>query len=299
VSVAVFIASQRTSHGIPHAVSCRALGRSQAWFYKWASRRAHSPRALRRARLAAAVATLFAARKGTEGAPRITVRLRRAGWRVSENTVAAVMREQHLVARPRRHRRGTTRPGRGRWRAPDLLGRDFTAPAPAVRWCGDGTEIPTAEGRFYLDAVQDLFSRRLVGFAMGAHHDEALATAALQMAVAVRGGHVNGVVFHTDQGSEYTAGDFRAACARIGVRQSMGRTGSALDNAAAESWNSTLEFELLRAVPLATREQARAAVAAWIDDYNTERLHSGVDMFPPVEYEQRAVWNRKNNKEAA
>jgi transposase InsO family protein len=134
---------------------------------------------------------------------------------------------------------------------------------------------------------------------MGAHHDEALATAALQMAVAVRGGHVTGVVFHTDQGSEYTAAGFRAACTRVGVTQSMGRTGSALDNAPAESWNSTLELELLRTGPFATREQARAAVAAWIDDYNTERLHSGVEMFPPVEYEQRTAAARNNNKEAA
>jgi transposase InsO family protein len=298
VRLAAFIAAQRTEHGIPHAVSCRALCRSQPWFYKWRAR-GPSPRAARRARLAAAVAKAFRRRGGTEGAPRITVRLRRAGWRVGENTVAALMREQHLAARPPRRRRGTTRPGRGRWCAADLLERDFTAPAPNTRWCGDGTEIPTAEGKCYLDTVEDLFSRRIIGFALGAHHDEALAEAALQMAVAVRGGNVAGAVFHTDRGSEYTAGDFRAACTRIGVTQSMGRTGSALDNAAAESLFSSLEFELLRGARFADRDAARAAVAAWIDDYNTERLHSTASMLPPVEYEQQAAAARQKKKAAA
>ena len=112
------------------------------------------------------------------------------------------------------------------------------------QWYGDGTEIVTGEGKLYLDSVLDMGSRRIVGFALGAHHDAALAYGALAMAVAVRGGAVPGVVFHTDQGSEYTAGSFRAACERLGIAQSMGRPGSALDNAVIESWHSTLEFEL-------------------------------------------------------
>jgi transposase InsO family protein len=248
--------------------------------------------------LGAAVAAVFHRRGGTEGSPRITVRLRRAGWRVSANTVAALMREQHLVARPRRRRRGTTRHGEGRWCAADLLGRDFTAASPDVRWCGDGTEIPTGEGKLHLDTVEDLFSRRIVGFALGEHHDEALAEAALQVAVAVRGGRVPGVVLHTDRGSEYTAADFRAACVRMGITQSMGRVGSALDNAAAESLFSTLEFELLRGRPFATRGQARAAVAAWIDDYNTARLHSAIGMLPPLEYELLHAAARQNAEAA-
>ncbi|GAA3168374.1 hypothetical protein GCM10010466_68330 [Planomonospora alba] len=109
---------------------------------------------------------------------------------------------------------------------------------------------------------------------------------ALQMAVAVRGGGVAGVRFHTDQGSEYTAGLFRAACARMGVVQSMGRAGSALDNAAAESLFSSMEFEVLRAGPFASRAEARTAVAAWIDDFNHVRLHSADGLRPPVEFER-------------
>jgi transposase InsO family protein len=112
------------------------------------------------------------------------------------------------------------------------------------RWYGDGTEIRTAEGKLYLDSVLDMASRRILGFALGAHHGTALAYGALAMAVAVRGGAVPGVVFHTGQVRQYTARAFRQACERLSVRQSMGRPGSALDNAVIESWHSTLEFEL-------------------------------------------------------
>ena len=130
-------------------------------------------------------------------------------------------------------------------------------------------------------------SRRIVGFALGAHHDAALAYGALAMAVAVRGGAVPGVVFHTDQGSEYTAAQLPAgACERLGIAQSMGRPGSALDNAVIESWHSTLEFELRSLQKFATRAAARAAVAAWIEDYNHVRRHSALGMRSPVDYER-------------
>jgi putative transposase len=106
------------------------------------------------------------------------------------------------------------------------------------------------------------------------------------MAVTVRGGQVPGLVFHTDQGSEYTAGMVRAACGRLGIRQSMGRPGSALDNAVIESWHSTLEFELRAVEHFTTRAQARTRVAAWIDDYNRHRRHSALAMMSPVDYEK-------------
>jgi transposase InsO family protein len=283
--VASFIAAQRDAHGVPQAVGCRALGVSQSWFYKWKGGQL-PPRAARRERLKAEIARLFAAREGKDGSPRITAALRDAGWRVSENTVAALMREQGLAARRRRRRRVTTRPGKGRWRAPDLVKRKFAAGAINRRWYGDGTEIVTGEGKLYLDSVLDMGSRRIVGFALGAHHDAGLAYGALAMAVAVRGGAVPGVVFHTDQGSEYTAGSFRAACQRLGVAQSMGRPGSALDNAVIESWHSTLEFEFRSLHSFATQAAARTAAAAWIEDYNHLRRHSALGMRSPVDYER-------------
>jgi transposase InsO family protein len=258
---------------------------SPAWFYKWRGGDV-SLRRKRRCALGAQIDYLFTRHHRSYGSPRITADLRAAGWRVSENTVAKLMAERGLVARRKNSRRGTTRADRSARKAADVLGRDFTPPArPDTRWCGDLTEIPTDEGKFYLAAVLDLHSRRCVGFAMSAHHDAELARAALCVAIAVRGGSVAGVVFHTDQGGEYTAGLFADACARTGITQSMGRTGSALDNAAAESFNSTLEFELLREQHFATREQTRPTVAGWIDEYNTVRRHSTNGMLSPVDYE--------------
>jgi putative transposase len=283
--VAAFIASQREEHGVPYAVSCRALGVSQSWFYKWKDGQL-PVRAARRERLKAETARLFSEREGKEGSPRVTAALREDGWRVSENTVAGLMAQMGLAARRKKKRRSSTRPGKGRWRAPDLVRRKFAADGINRRWYGDGTEIKTAEGKLYLDSVMDMGSRRIVGFALGAHHDAALAYGALAMAVTVRGGSVPGVVFHTDQGSEYTARAFRAACERLGVAQSMGRPGSALDNAVIESWHSTLEFELRSLREFATRAQARPAVAAWIEDYNTVRRHSALGMRSPAAYEQ-------------
>lgn len=282
--MAGFIAAQRADHGVPHAVACRALEVSQAWFYKWR----HGDGSLRRARrraLATLIAALFAQHRGTYGAPRITADLREMGWRISQNTVAAIMGEQGLRARAKRRRRSTTRPGKGRWRAPDLVKRDFTARRINQRWFGDGTEIDTAEGKLQLASVLDVRSRRILGFALSEHHDAELAYGSLAMAVAVRGGQVGGVVLHTDQGSEYTAGMFRAACTRLGIRQSMGRPGSALDNSVIESWHSTLEFELRSLEVFQTKAAARRRVAEWIDEYNRTRRHSSLGMISPIDYE--------------
>lgn len=201
--MAGFIVAQRVQHRVPHATSCRALGVSQGWFYKWRHGDASVQHA-RREQLKVDIIRLFASHHGTYGSPRITADLRDEGWRVSQNTVAAVMREQDLAARVPRRRRQTTRAGRGRWRAPDLIGRDFATDRLNHKWYGDGTEIVTDEGKLFLDSVLDMGSRRIAGFALGEHHDADLAYDALSMAVAVRGGKpaVAGVIMHTDQGSE-------------------------------------------------------------------------------------------------
>jgi putative transposase len=133
--------------------------------------------------------------------------------------------------------------------------------------------------------VEDLASRRVAGFALGDHHDAELAAAALKMAAAVRGGDVAGVIFHSDRGSEFTASLYERVCERLGVTQSMGRVGSALENAACESFFSTLEFELLSRKTFPTKAQARREVAGFIDRYNRLRRHSSCAMKRPVEYE--------------
>jgi transposase InsO family protein len=272
------------------------VGVSQAWFYKWRNGDG-SPRRKRRAALAATIAYLFAKHKQTYGSPRITADLRDLGWRVSKNTVAELMAEQGLVARRKRRRRGTTKSDKSARKAPDLLRRDFRPrKAPNVAWVGDLTEIPTDEGKLHLAAVEDLHSRRVPGFAMGIHHDAPLARAALCMAIAVRGGSVAGVIFHSDQGGEYTGELFAAACRTAGVTQSMGRTGSALDNAAAESFNSTVEWELLRNSHFRTREEARHAVAEFIDDYNNQRRHSTNGMLSPIDYERACADSKRTGE---
>jgi transposase InsO family protein len=155
---------------------------------------------------------------GHYGSPRVAADLRADGWRVSEKSVAASMRRQGLVGRRTRRRfRSLTRPDKAAAPAPDLVKRDFTAPAINLKWCGDLTEIPTDEGKLYLAHVEDLASRRIPGFALSEHHDSGVAVAALHMAAAVRGGDVTGVNFHSDRGSEHTADLFESACRRLGV----------------------------------------------------------------------------------
>lgn len=212
-----------------------------------------------------------------------------AGWRVSVNTVAQVMHDNRWFGRAPRQRRALTKQAKRALAAPDLVGRAFWAPRPDQRWCGDVTYIDTAQGTVYLATVLDLCSRRLLGYALGDHHDAALTEAALQMAVTTRAGEgrdVRGVVFHSDRGSEYTAKIFKLACARMGVRQSMGRVGSALDNAAAEAVNSTIKVEVVHRTRFTTRAQARAVIGAWISGfYNTRRRHSACGGLSPIDYE--------------
>jgi putative transposase len=289
LSRAAFIADQKASHGVPYAVACRALGVSESWFFKWHDR---PPTAAeqRRAAVDAAVRAAFDASKGTYGSPRIHRDLAEDGWRISEKTVAKSMARQHLVARSKKRRKGLTRPDKRKRPFPDLVQRDFTALAPNMKWCGDITEIPTDEGKLYLATALDLFSRRLLGYATSAHPDAVLAGQAIKMAVATRGGNVAGVIFHTDRGSTYTADDFTGLCAKLKVTQSMGRVGSCFDNAAAESFFSTLEWEVLSRHHFSTRDEAREVITRWVCDfYNKARRHSSCGMKSPIDYENSSI----------
>ena len=286
MSLAEHIAAQRTDHGVSHAVACRALGVAESSFYEQRSR-PPSAALQRRERLDAAVKRCFEASGGTYGSPRVRAQLRRDGLAVSKKTVEASMARQGLQGRTKRRRRSLTRPDKAAAPAPDLLGRDFTASAPDQKWVGDFKQADTDAGPVFLASVEDLYSRRLLGFATSDRHPTAeLAAAALNMAAATRGGDVEGVIFHTDRGSQYTSTDFAQACRRLGVTQSMGRTGSALDNAAAESFFSTLQHELISRRRWHTRHQARRDIAAWIDTwYNPLRLHSANNMTSPNDHE--------------
>jgi transposase InsO family protein len=155
---------------------------------------------------------------------------------------------------------------------PDLVKRDFTAPTPNMKWVGDMTEIPTDEGKLYLSTAIDLFSRRLLGYATSAHPDAELAGGTIKMAVAARGGkgRVAGVIFHSGRGSTYTAHTFTMLCDKLDIRQSMGRTGSCFDNAAAESFFSTLEHEVLSRHHFTSRDDAQRVIVVWIVDFYNE-----------------------------
>ena len=166
------------------------------------------------------------------------------------------------------------------------------------RWVGDITEIPTAAGKLYLATVIDLYSRRLLGAATSRHPDAALACAAIEMAVATRGGKqaiwrdddAQKLIFHTDRGSTYTAKRFTKLCRKMGIRQSMGRVGSCFDNAAAEAFFSSLEWEVLSRNEFHTIMEAQAVVLEWCYGfYNHQRRHSAIGMMSPVDYENTAV----------
>jgi putative transposase len=296
VSVARFIADQRTTYRVPHTLTCALLGVSVSWFYKWLGR-APTSTEQRRAELDAAVADAFRAARGLHGSPRLHADLRAAGWTVAEKTVADSMRRQGLIARRIRRRGGLTRQDKTAPKFPDLLHRDFTAAAPNSRWVGDMTEIRTAADKLYLATVLDLYSRRLLGAATGLHPNAELACAAIEMAVAARGGteQIAGVIFHTDRGSTYTAATFTALCRRLDIRQSMGRVGSCFDNAAAEAFFSSLEWEVLSRHEFATTAQARATVIDWCYGfYNHQRRHRAAAGLSPINYETTAL-----NRDAA
>jgi transposase InsO family protein len=320
VSVARFIADQRTNYRVPHTVVCALLGVSLAWFYKWLGRAQgpaaasglHTPSDRRRDTIDRAVRVMFIKKRGLHGSPRLVHDLRDDGWRVSEKTVADSMRRQGLIARRIKRRNGLTRQDKTAPKFPDLLRRDFTADRANARWVGDMTEIPTADGhgrpgpKLYLATVIDLYSRRLLGAATGLHPDADLACAAIKMAVAARGGReeiwredeAERVIFHTDRGSTYTANSFTKLCAQQGIRQSMGRVGSCFDNAAAEAFFSSLEWEVLSRHDFENTRQAQAVVLDWCYGfYNHERRHSSADMMSPVLYED--INSAAPNREAA
>jgi putative transposase len=215
VSVARFIADQRTKHQVPHVSCCRILGISVSWLYKWLGRKATAQQ-LRRGELDAAVNSAFDASHGTYGSPRIHADLLEGGWTVGVNTVAESMRRQGLQGRKPKRRRGLTRQDKNAPKFPDLVKRDFIAAAPNVKWCGDMTEIPTDEGKLYLATVLDLFSRKLLACPTSVHPDAALVCDAIKIAAAVRGGRPEiGGSCSTPTGARATPQGISPVCASV------------------------------------------------------------------------------------
>jgi transposase InsO family protein len=261
----------------------RLLRVSTSGYYGWLAREP-SAHACSDAQLLARIRTLHASSRGTYGAPRIHAQLAREGVHVARKRVARLMRLAGLRGASRRRWPHTTRQRAGARRAPDLVRRHFSADACDVLWVADATYLPTDEGFLYLAVVLDVFSRRVVGWAMSNHLYTELMLRALDMALNQR--RHEGVILHSDQGSQYTSIAFGRRCREAGVQPSMGTVGDAYDNAMCESFFGTLEAELLMREHFATHEQARTRIFWFLEGwYNVRRLHSSIGYCSPLEFE--------------
>jgi putative transposase len=272
-----------------HSVTtmCRVLGVSASGYYAWTGRD-RSARAKQDEALVKQIRAFHKRSRGTYGAPRIHRDLRGVGIRVGRKRVARLLKQAGLqgVSR-RRSPRTTIRADHGR-PAPDLVERQFAASRPNHLWVADITYIPTWSGTLYLAVVLDVWSRRIVGWAMETHLRTELVLAALDMAIDQR--RPVGVIHHSDQGCQYTAVGFGLRCRDAGVRPSMGSVGDCYDNAMCESFFATLECELLDRTSFPTPKRARLEVFDFIEGwYNPHRRHSALDYESPMDFEAQHV----------
>ncbi|WP_345608803.1 IS3 family transposase, partial [Streptomonospora salina] len=264
---------------------CAVLQLSRSGYYAWRARAgAREQRAAADAELTTRIAAIHAADRAC-GAPRITAELREQGHVINHKRVERLMRTAGIEGLHLRRKVRTTVPEPATAPAGDLLGRDFTAQAPNTRYVGDITYLPVDGDRFlYLATVIDLYSRRVVGWSIADHMRAELVCDALEGARRARGGCLDGAVFHTDHGAQYTSRRFQTQCAELGVVRSMGAVGSSADNAAAEAFHATLKRETLQGPGLKrwpSPHTARMAVFSWINRYNTRRRHSAIGYLAP------------------
>ncbi|MEZ5298163.1 MAG: IS3 family transposase [Ilumatobacteraceae bacterium] len=224
-----FIAEEQADPDCPWSVveMCRVLEVSRSGFYDWEAR-PPSDREMTDRQLAIEIEAIWECSARTYGAPRVHRWLRKQGFRVGRKRVARIMREHGWEGETGRRKVRTTIVDRGATAAADLVKRDFNPTQPDVCWCGDITYLRTGEGWLFLATVIDLYSRRVIGWSVADHMRTELVASALEMAVATRGGHVDGVIFHSDRGSQYTSAEFGDLCTGLGVVQSMGATGVCL-----------------------------------------------------------------------
>lgn len=279
----------------PLTLMCRALGVSRSGFYAWQTREP-SKRARQDQRLRIHVRAAFRKSKRTYGSPRLHQQLRREGLFCGRKRVERLMREEGLIARPRRRFRRTTDSNHLHPIAPNLLARNFEVgqvDGPDRVWVSDLTYVPTRQGWLYLATVLDLGTRRVVGWNMSDTLAVELATGALEMGLAQRR-TAPGLIHHSDRGVQYAAHAYREILERHGAIASMSRKGNCWDNAVAEAFFSTLEFELIEGADWQTRAEARRAIFRYIEGwYNRERLHSSLGYLSPVEYERRLALTRR------
>jgi putative transposase len=295
--VRIFEFIDRQKAEFPVKVLCRVCGVSRSGFYAWAGR-GPGGRDAEEETLAREIEAIWEASRRSYGSPRVWRRLRRNGFRLSRKRVARIMAERGWRGRAGRRRVRTTIVDPAAAPAPDLVGRDFTAARPGEKLVGDITYVRTWEGWLYLATVIDVYSRRVVGWSVADHMRASLVGDALEAGAGCNGGRLHGAIFHSDRGSQYTSSEYRQLCERLGVRQSMGRTGVCWDNAVAESFFATLKTELIYTTSWPTKAKTRLAITEWIEaHYNRRRMHSSIDYNTPLEHEQ-LYWNQTSSKAA-
>lgn len=267
---------------------CDALGVSRSGYYAWLARKP-SDAEVRREELTEQVKQIHAEVKGRYGSPRIHAELVDRGHECSVNFVAQVMRDAGIAAKTKRKFRQTTDSNHTLPVAPNVLDRDFNPEEPNTSWVADVTYIPTREGWLYLAVVEDLFSRRVVGWSMDATMTSRLVVDALEMALAARlpGSSSSALVAHSDRGSQYASELYQRRLSEEGIECSMSRRGNCWDNAAMESFFASLKKELVHDEDYATREQAKASIFEYIEAfYNRVRRHSALGYVAPEKYER-------------
>jgi transposase InsO family protein len=260
---------------------------SRSGHYGW-QRRPTSTREQDNTMLAKKIEECYRRHKKRYGSPRIWNDLRKNGFPCGRHRVARLMKKNGLAAQGKRKFRATTDSSHKHPVHPNLLGRNFTAAAPNLVWTGDITYVRTAQGWLYLAVVIDLFSRKVIGWAMGSRVNSELVVRALRMAIAARRPGP-GLIFHSDRGSQYAGHLFQRVISRFGFRPSMSRKGDCWDNAPTESFFATLKKELIRNIIYLTRGNAMNEIFRYIEGYyNIVRLHSTLGYLAPNEFEMAA-----------
>jgi transposase InsO family protein len=263
---------------------CRVLKVSRSGYYAWKDR-SLSQRAQENEVLLSQIRSIHQESRATYGSPRVYTALRHIGWSCSRKRVARLMR-QHRIVGKKAHRRApiTTQARPGDRIAPNWLKREFSAAGPNQKWAGDITYIDTQEGWLYLAVILDIYSRRVVGWAMGEHIDEELTGAAWRMARQDRQPEA-GLLHHSDRGRQYTSQAYQDQLAQVPCQVSMSRIGNCYDNAVVESFFATLKAECADQ-SFKTKQEARTTIFEYIEGwYNRKRLHSTLDFLSPAEFE--------------
>jgi putative transposase len=283
---------------LPVRTMCRALGVSTSGFYAWRDRKP-SPRAMANAVMTERIRQIHKDSYDSYGMPRVREELQEQGEVISRKRIARLMRVGGIRGISRRRAfTVTTRRDQKQRPAPDLVQRRFHADGPDQLWVADMTYVPTWVGFVYLAVVLDVWSRRVVGWAIGDNMTTDLVLSALNMALAQR--KPKQVIHHSDQGSQYTSLAFGNRCRQMGVTPSMGTVGDAYDNAMAESFFATLECELIARKTFETRSQARMALFTWIEGwYNPRRRHSGLGYKSPMNFERTKLTQEAVNQTIA